>query len=253
MMMTGCGEGHVKKWKYWVIALVLAMILLPLVLGVAQAQTAGNFTVTYISDSETELSWTKDAGFETVMVRATFSRAPVDREDGLEIYNGNGTSATHWTTNTGTSGTIYYRAWSQDAYGVWSDLYASGEANFMSTSFLFLGIIMLAAFLTWFCHRRPDVLITLAASAVWLALFLWLFFSSSPPVGFGETWMTVLMWVFVLLIFLPMLLAMNVAITNEAKGQKWTKYGKPPSKKGPAAYEAYRDKLFLKTRGRRRK
>ena len=70
---------------------------------------------------------------------------------------------------------------------------------------LFIGLLILGMFFMIFSNRRRNVLVSLATFIIWFALGLWLFFSTSAPIGFGETWKDVLGWGFLVLAFLPFL------------------------------------------------
>jgi hypothetical protein len=111
-------------------------------------------------------------------------------------------------------------------------------------------MLLLAMFFTWFSRRVQNILIGLVTFMLWFSLGMWLFFSSSPPLAVGEAWVDVLAWAFVILAFLPLLFQMDVEIKHEEKGKSWTRYGQPPERKGPSAYEEYREKLFARTRRR---
>lgn len=113
---------------------------------------------------------------------------------------------------------------------------------------LFIGLLILGMFMMLFSNRRRNILVSLATFIVWFSLGMWLFFSDTAPIGFGEVWQDVLGWGFLVLSFLPWLFAMDQEIIHEAQGKKWTRYGTPPEEKGPTAYEAYRDTLYNRTR-----
>ena len=87
----------------------------------------GGFTLTYVSDYEIQIDWSKALGAENTMVRAAVGRYPTDITDGYLVYYGDGVTA----TDTGisldeTAAPVYYRAWSQTALGVWSPVWAEG-------------------------------------------------------------------------------------------------------------------------------
>ncbi len=114
----------------------------------------------------------------------------------------------------------------------------------------FIGLLLLGMFFLLFSNKRRNVLVSLTTFTIWFALGMWLFFSDSAPIGFGETWKDILGWGFLVLSFLPWLFAMDVEIRHEAQGKSWTHYGQPPKEKGPSNYERYRDLLYNRTRRR---
>lgn len=75
---------------------------------------------------------------------------------------------------------------------------------------------------------RRNILVTLSSSMIWLSLFIWLFFSSTPPLDMSQNWAQILAFVFLMLTFVPWLMRMNVEIKQEAGGKKWTEWGRPP-------------------------
>lgn len=118
---------------------------------------------------------------------------------------------------------------------------------------LFIGLLILAMFMMLFSNKRKHVLVSLVTFIIWFAMGMWLFFSATAPIGFGEEWKDILGWGFLVLSLLPFVFAIDQEIVHEAQGKKWTKYGQPPKEKGPSAYENYRDTLYNRTRrGRRR-
>lgn len=116
---------------------------------------------------------------------------------------------------------------------------------------VFIGLLILGMFLMIFSNKRRNVLVSLATFIVWFALGLWLFFSASAPIGFGETWKDVLGWGFLVMSFLPWLFAMDQEIIHEARGRKWVVYGPAPREELPSGYQRYRELLTGRTRRRR--
>jgi len=111
-----------------------------------------------------------------------------------------------------------------------------------------IAILAMACFFTWFCHKRREILLALVASILWLGLSMWYFFGGDPLLPLGELANDIIAWAFFMLMFIPMLFQMNVEITHEAQGKRWTKYGQPPEERGPNGYERYRDLLYNRTR-----
>lgn len=89
-----------------------------------------NFTVTYISDYEVGLSWTKGEYAERTLIRATIGRMPENSEDGYLVYYGDGESVTDTALNLDEIATlVYYRAWSENSKGVLEDIGADGSVG----------------------------------------------------------------------------------------------------------------------------
>ncbi len=107
----------------------------------------GGLTLTYISDYEVGISWTKGSDAVNTMVRGAVGRVPKNRTDGYLVYNGAGTS----TSDTGvsldeTAAYIYYVAWSQNAGGLWEDTGVSGFIG--GAGMLLIAIVLLVLGLT---------------------------------------------------------------------------------------------------------
>jgi len=216
------------------------------------AGAPGEFTLWYISDYEVEITWTKGEDAANTMVRAAFGRLPEDRSDGYQVYYGDGASCTDTALSLATPEIVYYRAWSQRADGVWSELFASATTEgFMSASFLFIGLIGLAGMLTYFAWQRRHVLICMAASVSWLALGMWLFFGDVTNLELTETWAQLIGWVFIMMTFACLLFLMDVEIQYEARGKRWTEYGAKPREKPPSSYQEYAERLRRRLRGGR--
>lgn len=118
----------------------------------------------------------------------------------------------------------------------------------MTEDGLFIGLLVLGMFMFMFAQKRRNVLVSLGTFIIWFALGVWLFFSASAPIGFGETWKDVLGWGFLVLSLMPLVFHMDVEIQHEKAGKRYTKYGAEPQEKGPNGYEVYRDKLYGRTR-----
>lgn len=114
--------------------------------------------------------------------------------------------------------------------------------------FIFIGlavIFMLSA------HRH--FLFPIISFIIWFSLWFYLFYSASAPLDMSEIWVEILSWGLLLLVFTPLVIGMDVHIRHEGKGHSWQTWGKVPERKNPPAYEVYRDKLFNKTRGSKRR
>lgn len=142
----------------------------------------GDFTITYISDWEISLSWTKGIGANNTMIRARYGEVPSDREDGYLVYYSDGTYCTDLVVNlddppeeflTGDvdSLDIYYRAWSQHADGSWE---AEGISDFIGgVGLTFIGMIVLGAFLMIAGFWRKSQALLWVAALVWVGFAFW--------------------------------------------------------------------------------
>jgi len=90
----------------------------------------------------------------------------------------------------------------------------------LSGDYLFIGLILLGVFLTWFCTIRRNILLAFSSSLVWFGCAAWLFFGTSV-LGLDETWKQIIVWAFVMMIFVPWLLFADI----EVKHQRTTKFG----------------------------
>jgi len=108
--------------------------------------------------------------------------------------------------------------------------------------YLFLGLLILGSFLTYFSSRRPSMPLAICAALVWLALGVWLFLSPTPIFSFTETWAQMLAFVFILMTAIPFLFQMNTEIRYEqskqgkfkgypgAESSSYTSWGPKPKK-----------------------
>jgi hypothetical protein len=131
------------------------------------------FTLTYISEYEVQVDWVKGIGAENTMVRAAIGRPPTSITDGIEIYYGDGTTATSWINMETLSEPVYYRAWSETALGVWSPLYAEDQIEGVSM-LLWILIFLALAFLALSIWKKKGYL-AFAASGVWIVAGVYCF------------------------------------------------------------------------------
>lgn len=126
----------------------------------------GSFTLTYISDHEVGISWVKGEGAVNTMVRAAVGRLPEDRDDGYLIYYGDGTYA----TDTGisldeTAAQIFYKAWSQNANGVWEE---SGVSDFIEgVGMVLIALIILAIGFTISSYFFKKGMLAFGGAGAW--------------------------------------------------------------------------------------
>lgn len=229
------------KWKRLAFFVVILLLLVaPTLVSADSTETItitavgyivgapGGLTLTYISDYEIGISWTKGPGAVNTLVRAAYDRLPTDRSDGFEIYYGSGTSATQWIENLGLVGPIYYRAWSETANGTWEETGTTGVGNFMSQSFLFIGVIIMAGFLTFLARYTGQLLMRIAAALIWLVLGIWLLIGNVTNLGLDSPWTQVLGFVFIIMVIVPLTWQMRTEVRTESQGKLWSEWSKIP-------------------------
>jgi hypothetical protein len=92
------------------------------------APVNGSFTVSVISGTQIDLSWTKGEGAQRTMVRAKEGSYPDSVTDGREVYFDTGTSVSD--TGLSPDTTYYYRAWSEvTGSQQWSSSYVQTSAT----------------------------------------------------------------------------------------------------------------------------
>ena len=204
----------------------------------------GGFTITYVNDCEVQLDWSVGDNAVNTMVRAAYGRFPEDITDGYQVYYGNGITCTDDATSLAAPDIVYYRAWSQNANGLWNEItYGEDDTgDIMSVSFLFVGWIVLAIFFTWFSSRRPEILIRLVSSLIWMGLGFWTLTGGIDNIDMINSWNQMLVWVFFLMAVVPWLLQMNTEITKEKKGLSYKVWGTPPGEE-ETEYQRYSKEL----------
>lgn len=255
-----------KKWrrvnlrKFWIWFVIAGVVCFPLLTTtLARAGTSadvtitasgyvceapGGFTITYVNDYEVQLDWNVGTDAVNTMVRAAYGRFPTDITDGYQVYYGNGTTCTDDATSLASPDIVYYRAWSQNAAGLWNEItYAEDDTgDIMSVSFLFVGWISLAIFLTWFSSRRPEILVRLVSGLTWMALGFWTLLGGITNIDMINSWNQILVWVFFIMAIVPFLFQMNTEITKEKKGLSYTTWGEPPNEE-ETSYQKYSREL----------
>jgi len=170
------------KWLKLLILLAFLLILIPAPVEAASADVVitaqgyvvgvpGGFTITYISDYEVGISWTKGEGAENTLVRAAIGRMPENRNDGYEVYYGTGTTATDWVNMETLSVPIYYKSWSQTAGGAWEEG-GSDTRQVEGVSMILIAFIALALGLTiaTFALKSGRAILAFAGAGAWMLL-----------------------------------------------------------------------------------
>jgi len=211
----------------------------------------GNFTITYVSDSEVDLDWIKGPSVNNTMVRVKYGSYPEDRDDGYLVYYGTNNNCTDSSILLATYEVPYYKAWNQRNDGIWEEVGSEEEANFMSMSFLFTVLIILGLVLFVAAFRWRDILVSYAAALTWLAIGFWWIIGDITNFGLEDPWVQILVFIPFILAFAILLRLMNTEIIMEAKGKKWTEYGPTPKEEVPNRRTTYRDELRRRIGGRR--
>lgn len=96
-----------------------------------------NFTVTYVNDTQLDLSWILTGDAVNIMIRAKYSEYPDDisnpattPSDGYLVYYGSGSSVSDTSMNLDEhAGVLYYKAWAQKADTTWYINTETGEGE----------------------------------------------------------------------------------------------------------------------------
>ena len=98
----------------------------------------------------------------------------------------------------------------------------------MSQSFLFIGLIIMAGFLTFLARYTGQLLMRIAAALIWLSLGIWLLIGDVANLNLGDAWVQVLGFVFLIMTIVPLTWQMATEIRTEKRGQSWAEWGKKP-------------------------
>jgi hypothetical protein len=190
----------------WLRLLIVVLILMLNTVAIYASDTAtvtvslipfvtggiSNFTITYINDSQIDLTWILGAGTDNIMVRGKYGEYPADipnnittPSDGYLVYYGNNLSASDVLVNLDDPGdanvsdtsdtpfTIYYKAWGQNSDGTWQTITLSGfeEGEIM----LLIAILISCVGLTvgGFALRRAAI--AMLGAGFWLANIVYCF------------------------------------------------------------------------------
>ena len=111
----------------------------------------------------------------------------------------------------------------------------------MSQSFLFIGFVMMAGFLTYFARYTSQLLVRLAAALIWLALGIWLLLGDVANLSMEDNWTKVLGFVFIIMVIVPLTWQIRTDVRHEAQvrgvagypgasRESWTSWGPSPGK-----------------------
>lgn len=249
-------------------AVILVGILLAIVVPISKAEAATSqqvevtamgyitgplvdFTLTYVSDTEIDIDWTMPADATNILIRAAYGHVPTGVTDGYEVYFGSGNTTTDDAVTLATPEVVYYIAWVQNANGVWNPVFAEATTEeMMSASFLFIGLILLAAILTAIALKVNLILFRMSAAVSWIALAVWLFLSDSTNLSMSDLWTQVLGFVFIMMAIASFTLQMVTEVKRESKGLSWNEWGSNPKNKKPSRSEIAQDSYKKSLAGR---
>jgi hypothetical protein len=164
----------------------------------------GGLTLTYINDYEVGISWIKGVDADNTMIRAAYGRYPTDRTDGYLVYYGDGTS----TSDTGvsldeTATPVYYRAWSENAGGIWNE-FSYAESFIEGIGVTLLAFLIAAIGLTIGGYHLKSMPLVYGAGGVWAVLSGYSY-QQAASVSF-DTWDTfgMLFWIAIAMIIVCM-------------------------------------------------
>ena len=156
-----------------------------------------SFTVTYVSDTEMDLSWVLDPNYpstsQNIMIRAKYGAYPADipndvtaPSDGYLVYYGDGfgvTSAVDTSMDFNeNAGSLYYKAWAQKADGTW--YVTTHTVSKESRVVLFIGMIFLVFGLTIASFTLKGIIapiLRLASAILWIIMI---------PIMLSQNWTT---------------------------------------------------------------
>lgn len=133
----------------------------------------GGFTVTYTSDYEVGIEWTKPGGAENTMVRAAIGHPPANRTDGYLVYYGDAESCTDTGVSLDeTAAPVIYRAWSETAGGAWSPLFAEGEIEGIGMVLIAFAVLIVALMALGYIFKHGLLFLAAGFAAVGLGFIL---------------------------------------------------------------------------------
>lgn len=176
---------------------ILSLLILGLIIGVTPvlAATSGDITVTatgyvcgapegltltYISDYEVGISWTKGDDAQNTIVRAAVGRIPESRTDGYLVYEGTGTNCSDTGVSLDeTAAYVYYRAWSQNVGGIWEEI---GISDFIGgAGMVLIAIVILVLGITAASFFIKSSMLYSACIPAWL-VFTFVAYNVTWPV-----------------------------------------------------------------------
>ena len=234
-----------KRWLI-IIAIAFALLLIPSpTLAATSADVTitaagyicgapGGFVLTYISDYEVGISWTKGADAENTMIRAKYGSVPTSRTDGYQVYYGSDNSTSDTAVSLDETATpIYYAAFSQNAGGGWEEVGVSGFLEGMGMTIIAIAMIVLGLTIAAFVFKQP--LLMLAGALGWI-IFAFLMFNK--PIEGNDYLPTAFLLFGGAMAFLCLFAAIGIYVPGRKALSE------------DAEYEAYRKEVMKATRKR---
>ena len=112
---------------------------------------------------------------------------------------------------------------------------------------------VIALGLTYLSTRRPELLLRLAASLMWLGIAFWLVLDGTI-LDTSESWTWIIVGALVIMCFVPLIFQMNTEVRNESKGRMWSNWQRNfTGDSEETAYEKHRRELRSRLRNSRRR
>lgn len=173
----------VHYYSKLVLGVLIGLILLLVPMGSAEASvpqvsitvsawivgSPSGLILTYISDFEVGIEWTKGVGANNTMVRGAVGRLPESITDGYLVYYGNGTSVSDTGVSLDeTAAAVYYRAWSQNEAGGWEVIGISDSIE--GVGMTLIAVIGLAVCMTGMGFWQRKTWLFILAGLAWFGL-----------------------------------------------------------------------------------
>ena len=120
---------------------------------------------------------------------------------------------------------------------------------------MYFCFVIMALGLTFISTKRPEILLRLAASFLWLGLAFW-FVLDDTSVGMDtdKSWTWIIIGALLLMCFVPLVFQMNTEVRNESKGRMWSNWQRNfTGDSEETVYEKHRRELRSRLRRRPRR
>lgn len=237
-----------KKWLVLIYLIVVALMPIsvfavnPVVTITISANTVGiaDFTITYVSNTQQDLSWTFVGDAANVMIRAKYGDYPADipdedtaPTDGYLVYYGSGVTASDTTMDFDeNAGPLYYVAWAQKADGTWYMITSRGLKE--SAVMTLIAFLAFGAFTIFLLFKWMNPLSGLVAVIAW-AILAFASITDPTSIGLGNMDPTIVQMISYAFIAMTIIGALvffsrmgKKQITRkDSAGQTYTEYGRP--------------------------
>jgi len=179
------------KWLKWLWSFVIVWWLVSTVsvlagpnptvtVTVRPLWTSGltNFAITYISDTQMDLSWQFAGDGVAIMIRGKYGDYPTDipdmhttPSDGYLVYQGSGLLCSDTSMNFDQNpGPLYYKAWAQRIDGTWHTNFDSGWKESEELLMIALMILALVPTVAAFALKSGRAILCFVAAGGWALL-----------------------------------------------------------------------------------